>query len=203
MEDSDDEGDGDFDVESDGITDDTDDDGVEARVVEDGDEDDTDDVWEAEDGDEDETERDDSDTSGYEGELGDLHQTIKRIKSYYMEHNERGRHLEKQEGGSSTPPLQLGPSQEPIGSDWSISTQMHPRTSAAHAYQEFYNIRTVPQQSHGSRSLMKTSQFKQRPSNTPCLINCGRKRNDQDMALMRRLATNRCHFAPTLLAVGD
>ncbi|PKI69094.1 hypothetical protein CRG98_010563 [Punica granatum] len=68
MENSDDEGDGDFDVESDGIRDDTDDDGVEARVAGDDDEDDADDdVWEAEDGDEDETERDDSDIGGYEG----------------------------------------------------------------------------------------------------------------------------------------
>ncbi|PKI43268.1 hypothetical protein CRG98_036354 [Punica granatum] len=54
------------------------------------------------------------------GKPGDLHNTIKRIKSCYMEHSRRGRNSKKQEGCSPMPSLQLEPAQEPIGLDWSI-----------------------------------------------------------------------------------
>ncbi|PKI66159.1 hypothetical protein CRG98_013457 [Punica granatum] len=54
------------------------------------------------------------------GILGDLQQTIKKIKSCFKEHNERSRSSKKQQGCSSTPSLQLKPSQEPSGPNWSI-----------------------------------------------------------------------------------
>ncbi|PKI56881.1 hypothetical protein CRG98_022710 [Punica granatum] len=68
MEDSDDEGHEDFDIETHGIMNDTDEDAMEAREAGDGVEDETDDdVWELEDGEKDETEKDESNIGGYEG----------------------------------------------------------------------------------------------------------------------------------------
>ncbi|PKI36029.1 hypothetical protein CRG98_043604 [Punica granatum] len=54
------------------------------------------------------------------GKPGDLGETIKRIKTYFVEHNKRGRNSEMQEGSPSITALQLESTQEPTGPDWTI-----------------------------------------------------------------------------------
>ncbi|PKI67893.1 hypothetical protein CRG98_011489 [Punica granatum] len=51
---------------------------------------------------------------------GDLHQTIKRIKYSYLKHMRRSQSDRILEGSPSALPLQLDPSQEPTGLDWSV-----------------------------------------------------------------------------------
>ncbi|OWM82827.1 hypothetical protein CDL15_Pgr029188 [Punica granatum] len=92
MEDGDDEGDGDFDIETHGIRDDIDDNAMEARETGDCEEDDTDDdVCEAEDGEEEETDRDDFDIGGYEGvsdeDNDELIQIREKRKAFKMQTN--------------------------------------------------------------------------------------------------------------------